>query len=109
MKYLLLALMFFTNHAFAANVPEATAEFRAQHIKEYAPSCIEALDGNPKFRVSYTRRTIEAYCTCRQRYEADVYAAAMKADKRGKAVEDDASEYSSKKCSRILIEKLERE
>jgi hypothetical protein len=109
MKYLLLALIFFTTVALAADVPEATAEFRAQHIKEYAPSCIEALDGNPKFRVAYSKKTIEAYCACSQRYQADVYSAAIKADKRGKTVGDEASEYASKKCSRILIEKLERE
>jgi hypothetical protein len=94
---------------FAADVPEASAEFRAQYIKENAAACIKGIEDKPDLRTLYSHKTVETYCTCRQRYKADVIARAMKAEQRGKAVSDEAYEYAEQKCNYILIEQRESE
>jgi hypothetical protein len=110
MKHLgLLCLALFNSVGFAADVPEASADFRAQYIKENAAACIKGIEEKPDLRALYSHKTVETYCTCRQRYKADVIADAMRTERRGKAVADEAYEYAAQKCGYILIEERESE
>jgi hypothetical protein len=105
----LLCLVLLSTPGLTADVPEASAEFRAQYIKENAPACIKGIEDKPDMRALYSHKTVEAYCTCRQRYKADVIANAIKDNKRGKAVADAAYEYAKTKCTPILLEQRETE
>jgi len=108
MKYFLLACcVAWSAAAFAADVPEASAEFRAQYIKENTSACVKGIESQADLKALYSSKTVEVYCTCRQRYRADVVAQATKDGKRG--VFDEAAQYAEKKCNRILIEQLEHE
>ena len=95
--------------AVAADVPPADAEFRSQIAREYVGGCIKGIEDQPMLRAIYSRKTVETYCTCYQRYRADVLAQAIKSGERGKAVSDRAADYSHEKCLRILENGLERE
>jgi len=108
MKYFLLACFAaWSAAAFAADVPEASAEFRAQYIKENTSACVKGIEDQADLKALYSSKTVEAYCTCRQRYRADVIAQAKKDGRRG--VFDEAAAYAEKKCNHILIEQLEHE
>jgi len=93
--------------AVAADVPEASAEYRAQYIKENTKACVNGIEEQADLKALYSSKTVEVYCTCRQRYRADVVAQAEKDGKRG--VFDEAAAYAEKKCNHILIEQLEHE
>ena len=93
----------------AADVPPASPEFRAQITREYRDVCVEGIENQPALRASYSRNTVETYCTCRQRYRADVLAGALRKDERGMGVTDRASDYSHEKCAHILLKNLENE
>lgn len=108
-RLFMLSLALFSCVGIAADVPEASAEFRARYIKENTAACVKGVENEPELRTLYSHKTVETYCTCRQRYKADVIAKAMKAEQRGKAVSDEAYEYAEQKCNYILIEQLEAE
>ena len=95
--------------AVAADVPPADAAFRSRIVREYVGGCIKGLEEQPMLRAIYSRKTVETYCTCCQRYRADVLSQALKNGERGKAVSDRASDYSHDKCVHILEKGLERE
>jgi hypothetical protein len=95
--------------AIAAEVPAASAEFRARYVEEYAPACIKGIEDNPEMRALYSHATVATYCTCRQRYRADMVAQAIATGRRGKAVDDEGYEYAAAKCARILTGHLEKE
>ncbi|MDQ0612123.1 hypothetical protein QFZ83_006294 [Variovorax sp. W1I1] len=105
----IVALFLLARPALSTEIPEASGKFRAQLIKENTASCVAGIEVKPELRALFTRKTIEAFCTCRQRYRADVISQAAKMDKRGKAVEDEAHEYAQAKCSHILTQQLEHE
>lgn len=111
MKYTVAAITLcgLACHAVAADVPPANAEFRAKISKEYMGVCIKGIEDKPDLRALYSHKTVETFCTCRQRYRADVLAQAIKNDQRGKAVSDRASDYSQEKCVHILLNNLEQE
>lgn len=108
MKSLLLAcLVAWTIAAAAEDVPEASAEFRTKYIAENTALCVKGIEDRPDVSALYSRKTVETYCTCRQRYRADVVAQAMKEGKRG--VFDEAARYAELKCNHILLQQLEHE
>lgn len=111
MKRTFAAILFLTaaRCALAVDVPPANPEYRAQITKEYMGLCVKGIEDLPDLRAMYSRKTIETYCTCRQRFRADVLAQAIKNDERGKAVSDRASDYSQEKCAHILLKNLEKE
>lgn len=95
--------------AHAVEVPPASAEFRAQIAEEYMASCVQGIEAKPHLRATYSAKTVETYCACRQRYRADVLAQAIKNNARGQAVDDQAADYAQEKCVHILLNHLERE
>jgi hypothetical protein len=99
----------FTCRAIAADAPPATEEFRAQLISEDNDNCVKAIEDKPDLRALYSHKTIETYCTCRQRYRADIIAQAIKDNERGKSVSDRAADYAQEKCVHILLNGLEQE
>jgi hypothetical protein len=105
----IILLLGLATHAVAADVPPAGSEFRKQIAGEYVGGCVKGIEDQPNLRAIYSRKTVETYCTCRQRYRADVLAQALKNGERGKAVSDRASDYSHEKCVHILLKNLERE
>ena len=99
----------FTRRAVAVDVPQATEEFRAQIISKYKDNCVKGIEDKPDLRVLYSHKTIETYCTCRQRYRADIIAQAIKNNERGKMVSDRVHDYAQAKCVHILLNGLEQE
>lgn len=91
----------------AVDIPPAKESFRAQYIKDHVEGCIKAIEAKSDMRVFYSHKTVETYCTCRQRYEADVVSQAEKEDKRG--VQDESNKYVGQKCQHILLDNLEHE
>ncbi len=107
-----LVVLFSSSCVVAADVPDvpaASQEFRTKYISENVPTCVKAIEDSPTLKTAYSKKTVEVYCTCRQRYSADVIAQAMKDGKRGKAVSDQAEEYADEKCRRVLLKNLEIE
>jgi hypothetical protein len=112
MKHFVLLSLFsmsLASSAIAADFPKADDAFRAEQVKKYSAACVKGIEDKPDLRVRYSHQTVEAYCACRQRYAADVYAQAIKQDRRGKAVEDEATNYAQEKCVHILLKQLEHE
>ena len=104
-----VALLVLAGRALGADVPPASAEFRAQIMKEYVGLCVKGIEDQPDLKAMYSQKTVEVYCVCRQRYRADVLAQAIKNGERGKAVTDKAHNYSQAKCGHILVNGLEKE
>jgi hypothetical protein len=104
-----LVLLLITLGAHAADVPPASEEVRAQRIKEYTAVCVKGIEDVPELRTVYSGKTVHVYCTCRQRFHADVLANAQKEGRRGKAVSEEAYDYADKKCGHILLKNLESE
>jgi hypothetical protein len=95
-------LTVFSCFSFSADIPQASAELRAQYVKDYAQACVAGLEKNISTRVRFSHDSIVNYCTCRQNYRADFDAQADKEGKRGKAVADEAYEYAASKCASKL-------
>ena len=72
-------------------------------------ACVQGIEAKPHLRATYSAKTVETYCACRQRYRADVLAQALKNNVRGKAVVDQAADYAQAKCIHILLQHLEYE
>ena len=99
----------FISPAIAADVPQAGEAFRTEYVKKYTADCVKGIEDKPDLRVRYSHKTVEAYCTCRQRFTADVFAQAIKEDRRGKPVQDESAKYAQEKCVHILLKQLEHE
>jgi hypothetical protein len=95
--------------AIAADIPAADPAIRAQYVKEYSAACVKGIEDKPALKVLYSHKTVEVYCNCRQRYRADAITQAIKEDRRGKAVQDEAEAYATKQCTPILINQVEHE
>ncbi|MET1078941.1 MAG: hypothetical protein ABWY06_13085 [Pseudomonas sp.] len=108
-RTLLVFALLWSAVAAATEYPAASAEQRAQRIDEYTASCVTGVEAVPDLRALYSHATVQAYCTCRQRYSADVLAQAAKKDQRGKAVEDRMNAYAEAKCTYVLVQQLEHE
>lgn len=83
--------MLMSSSAVAADYPVASEEFRIEYASKYHATCVEGIEAVPDLRAFYSHKTVETYCACRQKNEADVVADAIKTDKRGKVVEDAAA------------------
>ncbi len=70
---------------------------------------MSGVEAVPDLRALYSHATVQAYCTCRQRYSADVLADAAKKDLRGEDVEERMSAFAEAKCSYVLVQQLEHE
>lgn len=109
MRYSLVLLILFSIFASAEEIPPASKEFRQSYIADNVPFCIKTLEEMPDERALHSHKTIVAYCSCRQRYKADVISWAIDNNQRGKEVSDRADAYTNEKCLNILIEDLEEE
>lgn len=102
-------LAFVAVPALAADPPPADAEFRDHYVASYSGACVKGLEAKPELKALYSSETVVAYCECRQRYKADVLAQAIKDERRGKQVQEDANEYAQAKCAHILEQQLDHE
>jgi hypothetical protein len=102
-KYVGLILMLAAGYANAADYPAASEQFRAEYATKYGPACVAGIEAVPDLRAFYSHKTVEGYCACRQKYEADVIADANNNDKRGKEVQDGAAAYAEEKCMHVLM------
>ena len=115
-KVFLAAVMFpgLAGHAISADVPPASEEYRAQIIEKYRDGCVRGIEDRPSLETQYSHKTIEVFCTCRQRYRADVMAQATDNDERRdfndeRRVFNRAADYAQSKCDYILLKSLEQE
>jgi hypothetical protein len=76
-RHMLGLIIFHALSANAADFPAASAEYRNARIEEYVPGCLKAFEDDPEIRVQYSHKTMEVFCTCRQRFKADVLAWAI--------------------------------
>lgn len=88
--------------SFMADVPPATDEFRAQVTEANLDVCIKAIRNESDLKNTYSQKTIETYCICRQRYRADVLAQSPKGSENTENVLNQAADYAHKKCAYIL-------
>jgi hypothetical protein len=83
MKYLAIVIAISCTFAYAVEVPEAPAEFRSQQVKKYLSTCIKAIDDDPDLRTNFSRETVQVWCNCSERYQADMVWQARKEGRRG--------------------------
>ncbi|MES2821128.1 MAG: hypothetical protein V4812_19300 [Pseudomonadota bacterium] len=108
-RTLLLSAVLWSTCGWSAEYPISSDQQRAQQIDQNTAACVEGIEALPDLRALYSRPTVQAYCTCRQRFSADVLADAAKNDRRGKAVQDEVAAYAEEKCTYILMQQLEHE